>query len=162
MMHFGLSGLGELSLLSSEIWPEKQQHDSIKSTLAVKFHPITHLLYTTMLKLTSISPMLMKHMLPSESKLTDWLKDCTWWEVFINGPVIHLQCSIPTISGETDNVILPIIHWGAAFLHTDIHCANVEGHSNFALLLKWENAVIKTRRCWFWMYFWASKNRDHV
>lgn len=56
--------------------------------------------------------------------------------MFIDRPVIHLQCSIATISGETDNVILPIIHWGAAFLHADIHCADVEGHSDFALLLK--------------------------
>lgn len=60
----------------------------------------------------------------------------TCWEVFIDGPVIHLQRSIATISGKADNMILPIIHWGTALLHTDVHCANVEGHSNFALLLK--------------------------
>lgn len=61
---------------------------------------------------------------------------CTCREVFIDGPVIHLQCSITTIPGEADHMIFPIIHWDTALLHTDIHSANVECHSNFALLLK--------------------------
>lgn len=56
--------------------------------------------------------------------------------MFIDWPVVHLQCSIPTIPSEADNMILAIIHRGTAFLHTDVHCANVERHSNFALLLQ--------------------------
>lgn len=61
---------------------------------------------------------------------------CTCWEVFIDWPVIHLQCSIATIPGKADNMILSIIYWGATLLHTDVHCANVKGYSNLALLLK--------------------------
>lgn len=66
---------------------------------------------------------------------------CTCWEVFINRPVIHLQRSIATISGKADNMILSIIYWGTTLFHTDVHCANVECHSNLALLLKRENII---------------------
>lgn len=64
--------------------------------------------------------------------------------MLIDRPVIHLQRSIATIPGETDNMILPIIHWGTTFLHADIHRANVERDSNFALLLKGEGTIITT------------------
>lgn len=66
---------------------------------------------------------------------------CTCWEVFINWPVIHLQRSIATISGKADNMILSIIYWGTTLFHTDVHCANVERHSNLALLLERENII---------------------
>lgn len=56
--------------------------------------------------------------------------------MLVNRPVIHLQRSIAPIPGEADNMVLPIIHRGAAFLHDDVHSADVEGHSNFALLLE--------------------------
>lgn len=61
---------------------------------------------------------------------------CTCREVFIDWPVIHLQRSIPTIPGKTNHMILQIIHWGAAFLNSDILRPNVEGNANLPLFLK--------------------------
>lgn len=56
--------------------------------------------------------------------------------MLVDRPVIHLQRRIPAIPGETDNVVLPIIHWGTALRHTDIHRADVERDANFPLLLQ--------------------------
>lgn len=56
--------------------------------------------------------------------------------MFIHGPSIHLKRCIATISCKAHNMVFAIIHRGALFFDGDIYSANVEDHTDLALLLK--------------------------
>jgi len=56
--------------------------------------------------------------------------------VLIDGPVVHLKCSIAPISGEAHYMVLAIIYSGAALQNSDVNRSDVECDSNFSLLLK--------------------------
>lgn len=56
--------------------------------------------------------------------------------MLIDGPVVHLKCSIAPISGEAHYMVLAVIYSGAALLNSYVRCSDVECDSNFALFLK--------------------------
>lgn len=56
--------------------------------------------------------------------------------MLIDGPVVHLKCSIAPISGEAHYMVLAVIYSGAGLLNSDVRRSDVECDSNFALFLK--------------------------
>lgn len=77
------------------------------------------------------------HLLDVISQRLKWsVRGLTWGEVLIDGPVVHLKCSIAPISGEAHYMVLAVIYSGAALLDNDVNRSDVECDSNFALLLK--------------------------
>lgn len=56
--------------------------------------------------------------------------------MLIDRPVVHLQSGITPVPGEANQVVFAIVDGGAGLLHADVYCTDVEGHANFALLLK--------------------------
>lgn len=56
-------------------------------------------------------------------------------EVLIDRPVVHLQSGVTPVPGEAHQVVFAIVDGGAGLLHADVHCPDVEGHADFALLL---------------------------
>lgn len=57
-------------------------------------------------------------------------------EVFIDWPVVHLQSGVTPVPGEAHQVVFAVVDGGAGLLHADVHCPDVEGHADFALLLE--------------------------
>lgn len=79
------------------------------------------------------------HLLDVISQRLKWsVRGLTWGEVLIDGPVVHLKCSIAPISGEAHYMVLAVIYSGAALLNSYVRCSDVECDSNFALFLKKE------------------------
>lgn len=68
-----------------------------------------------------------------------WRLTCR--EVLIDGPVVHLQSGVAPIPGEAHHVVLSIVHRDTSFLHTDVDDPNVEGDTDFALLLRRQKQV---------------------
>ncbi len=64
------------------------------------------------------------------------VRGLTWGEVLIDGPVVHLKCSIAPISGEAHYMVLAVIYSGAGLMNRDVRRSDVECDSNFALFLK--------------------------
>lgn len=56
-------------------------------------------------------------------------------EVLIDWPVVHLQSGVTPVPREAHQVVFAVVDGGARLLHADVHCADVEGHPYFALLL---------------------------
>lgn len=63
----------------------------------------------------------------------------TSWEVFIDRPVVHLECGVTPVSGKAYHMVQPVIHWCAILSHADVHCADVKRHTNLPLFLEEKN-----------------------
>ena len=72
-----------------------------------------------------------------EERLSRWVLTCR--EVFVDGPVVHLQRGVASVPGEPHHVVLPVVHRCARLLDDDVHRADVERHPDFTLLLRKTN-----------------------
>lgn len=55
--------------------------------------------------------------------------------MLIGRPVVHLQSGVAPVPGESDQMVLAIIHCCGCLLNTDVNRSDVECYTYFALLL---------------------------
>lgn len=63
-------------------------------------------------------------------------------KVFIDWPVVHLQSGIPSVPGETHQMVFAVVDRGRCLLHADVHRPNVECNTYFSLFLKKREASV--------------------
>lgn len=62
--------------------------------------------------------------------------DGTCWEVLVDRPVVHLQGGVAPVPGESNQVVLAVVHRRGQLSDADVHRPDVEGHADLPLLLE--------------------------